>query len=146
MTSTHGMNNIIIGDSDGLIALIYQKDNHHQTAYDIVVKIYEQGLTLLFPVVTIAETITTFTRKLNNPDAASKLTNQILEGPLKMVDTTDAIMKEAAKLFNPNKSKQNTFFDAVVAATAKEYRAHSIFSFDNWYGKQGFKLAKDLLL
>ncbi len=137
--------NIIIGDADGLIALISEDDAHHQTAYDVVVKIYEKGLRLLFPCVTIAETITAFTRKYNNPDAAANLTNQIVKGPLKMTDTTDHIMKEAAKLFNPHRSKQDTFFDAIVAATAIEYNTMYIFSFDNWYQKRGFKLAKDLL-
>lgn len=136
---------VIIGDADGLIALISQDDLHHQTADDIVVKIYEKGFTLLFPAVIIAETITTFTRKYNNRHAAANLANQIQEGPLKMVDTTDYIMKEASKLFNPLSSKKDTFFDAVVAATAKEYGAQYIFSFDHWYEKQGFKLTKDLL-
>jgi len=138
--------NVIIGDADALIALISEDDTHHQTAYNIVVRIYEKGLSLLFPAVTIAETITTFTRKYNDPKAATNLANQIYEGNLKMADTTDSIMKEAARLFNPHKSKQDTFFDAVVAATAKEYNTRYIFSFDNWYEKQGFKLAKELLV
>ena len=138
--------NVIIGDADGLIALISEDDAHHQTAYDIIVKINDKGLTLLFPTVTIAETITTFTRKYNNPQAAANLTNEILEGPLKMVDTTDYIMKKATKIFDPQGSKKDTFFDAVVAATAKEYKTKYIFSFDKWYQKQGFKLARELLL
>ncbi len=42
------------------------------------------------------------------------------------------------------KSKHNTLFDAVVAATAKKYQADAIFSFDKFYKKQGFKLASEL--
>ncbi|MDP3732992.1 MAG: hypothetical protein Q8Q91_00480 [Candidatus Daviesbacteria bacterium] len=37
-------------------------------------------------------------------------------------------------------SKHNTFFDAIVAATAEKLNADGIFSFDSWYPKLGFKL------
>lgn len=136
---------IIIGDSDGLIALVSKDDYHHQVAHDIVLKIYETGSTLIFPVAILAETITIFTRKYNNPQAANDLVRQVIEGPLLMVDTTGLIMKQAAEFFNPLKSKKDTFFDAIVAATAKVYKAGYIYSFDGWYEKQGFKLAKGLL-
>ena len=62
------------------------------------------------------------------------------------VEYVDAeTMQQAAKLYNPQGSKQNTFFDAIVAATAKSLKADIIFSFDKWYEKQGFKLASSLL-
>ena len=50
----------------------------------------------------------------------------------------------AVNIFNPVSSKQNTFFDAIVAATAKKLNTDTIFSFNAWYRKLGFKLAADL--
>lgn len=39
-----------------------------------------------------------------------------------------------------NGSKKNTFFDAIVAATAENLGTDAIFSFDDWYPKLGFRL------
>lgn len=55
------------------------------------------------------------------------------------------IMKKAAEIFDAKAiSKQNTLFDAIVAATAEKLEADAIFSFDDWYPKLGFKLASEL--
>ena len=56
----------------------------------------------------------------------------------------DAVLAEALTLFNPHGSKQNTLFDAVVAALAKRLDADAIFSFDSWYEKRGFRLVAQL--
>ena len=53
----------------------------------------------------------------------------------------EGIMQLAVGLFNPKSSKKNTFFDAIVAATAKSLNADTIFSFDGWYKKIGFNLS-----
>lgn len=54
-------------------------------------------------------------------------------------------MKRAYEIFDKAKSKQNTFFDAIVAATAKKLGAECIFSFDGWYPKLGLKLFTSFL-
>ena len=56
-----------------------------------------------------------------------------------------AILTEAGDLFNPNGSKNNTLFDAVVAVIAKRLNAVAIFSFDEWYRKIGLTLTDDLI-
>ncbi len=48
-----------------------------------------------------------------------------------------AILTEAGDLFKLNGSKENTLFDAVIAAIAKRFNADAIFSFDEWYRKWG---------
>lgn len=52
------------------------------------------------------------------------------------------IINEAREFFDPNSSKHNTIFDCIVAALAKRHHADAIFSFEYWYNKLGFKLAK----
>lgn len=63
--------------------------------------------------------------------------------PVHAVD--HAILTEAGELFNPDGSKKNTLFDAVVAALAKRLNADAIFSFDEWYRKIGMTLTEDLI-
>jgi len=53
-------------------------------------------------------------------------------------------LTEALALFNLHGSKQNTLFDAVVAAMARRLNAAAIFSFDKWYEKLGFRLVTRL--
>lgn len=48
---------------------------------------------------------------------------------------------QALALFNPDGSKRNSLFDAVIATRAKQVEADAIFSFDQWYKKVGFPLA-----
>ena len=54
---------------------------------------------------------------------------------------SQSIMQRASEIFEETQSKQNTFFDAVVVATAESLDTKLIFSFDKWYSKLGFKLA-----
>ncbi len=54
------------------------------------------------------------------------------------------ILTQASNLFQPFGSKQNTLFDAIVATIARKYAAPDIFSFDEWYAKQGFTLIPQL--
>ena len=62
-----------------------------------------------------------------------------------MIENIDKeLLTEALKIFDPSGSKQNTLFDALVAATAKKLNTNVIFSFDDWYEKLGLKLAANL--
>ena len=77
-------------------------------------------------------------------DAKRILTKfQSCDFPVRAVN--HAILSEAGDLFNPNGSKRNTLFDAVVAAIAKRLDADAIFSFDEWYRKIGMTLTDDLI-
>lgn len=68
------------------------------------------------------------------------------EGVFTVEYIDEEILKLATKYFEHANSKKNTFFDAIVAATAKRLEADAIFSFDNWYTKLGFKLASQVYL
>lgn len=88
--------------------------------------------------------MTTLQRRLNNPQAAAELVRLVNEAKLAIEPIDDALLAEALMLFNPHGSKQNTLFDAVVAALAKRLNADAIFSFDRWYEKRGFRLVTRL--
>lgn len=136
----------IIGDADGLIAFINPHDASNQHAQEIISFLEREQASLSFPTTTIAETVTTLQRKHASPPLAQLVVDQCRSGKLQLVPVDEAVIALASTLFTPHGSKQNTFFDAIVAALAKQQQADAIFSFDDWHRKQGFTLAGELLL
>lgn len=135
------MNKIIIGDSDGLIALASKDDYNHRKAVEISAKWIKEGNQVYFPNTVIVETITTLKRGKNLPDKAHLINRQYQQGVFNIIYVDEKIQKRASELFEEAKSKQNTFFDAIVAICAEYLKADTIFSFDGWYAKLGYKLA-----
>lgn len=133
----------MVVDADALIALSLEKDFHHNKAVTINYKLIQQGATIIIPSTVFPEAITTLKRAFNQPEKAYVLNKQYLEGIFQVEYINEDIMTKAAEIFEKLAiSKQNTLFDAIVAATAKELGAETVFSFDNWYTKLGLKLAR----
>lgn len=135
---------IVVGDADALIALLLEEDGHYQEASKISKYLYAEEHTVIFPNTAVVEAITTFQGKFSSPKLAGILSDKYAQGVFAVEYIDEEIMNIAGVLFNPKKSKQNTFFDEIVAATAKSLNADTIFSFDGWYKKVGFNLASDL--
>lgn len=136
---------IVIVDADGLIALINTDDANHEKAKEISTILTEQNVTIQTPITAFIEAITALKRGVKRPDLAKEIVSMYKNGKIPVTDVPTDIILLAITYFNPKDSKQNTFFDAVIAAIAKKEKAQAIFSFDKWYNKQGFKLAQDLL-
>jgi predicted nucleic acid-binding protein len=136
---------VVIGDADGLIALLQEDDSNHEKAVQIARWCVQQHAEVIFPLTAIVEAVTTLQRKLNNPPLAEKVRKQTIEGQLVIDEVNRETLKHASTFFNPFGSKQNTLFDAVVAMVARKYAATTIFSFDGWYTQIGFTLATDVL-
>ena len=135
----------IVVDSDVLIGLFYDQDAHAQESLEIAQKLQSLNAKLIYPATTVIETVTTLQRKLQRPDVVKQIMALVERTPLiiEPVDTT--ILAEALVLFDPDGSKKNTLFDAVVAAIAAKVSAKAIFSFDGWYEKQGFTLVRQVV-
>ncbi len=139
------MSSIVIADADALIALSLEEDPHHNKAVAINHKLIQQEATIIFPVTVFPEVVTTLKRAFNQPEKAHAINKQYLEGNFQVEYINEDIMKKAAEIFDKKAvSKQNTLFDAIVAATAEKLEADAIFSFDEWYGKLGFKLTNPI--
>src|SRR5579862_4887764 len=137
-------NKVIIGDADALIALAFDKDSLHNQAVSVSEMLFKTNAQVIFPDTAISEAITALLRKHSNPELSGYIAQQYKDGVFRVEYISEELMKLAVDLFNPTGSKQNTFFDAIVASTAKYLSAEAIFSFDNWYKKLGFQLAADL--
>lgn len=135
---------IIVGDSDILIALIYEGDACHKQTVALARKLYDVAETIIFPVNIFVETTTTVQRKLGNQELTSRVITMITNATFSVAEVDIKIINEAVSLFNLLGSKQNTLFDACVAVIAKIYTTDAIFSFDSWYKKQGFELVHEV--
>lgn len=139
-------NPIVVADTDALIALALENDPNHKRAQHIADSLMKNLTTVIFPVTVFPEAITSLKRAANQPEKAHLINRQYLAGAFQVEYISEDIMKKAADIFDKKAvSKQNTLFDAIVAATAKKLEAEAIFSFDDWYDKLGFKLATDLI-
>jgi predicted nucleic acid-binding protein len=58
----------------------------------------------------------------------------------------DELLREAATIFRPKGSKKNTLIDCSVVVVARRIKAGGVFSYDDFYRKQGLKLAEDLFM
>jgi predicted nucleic acid-binding protein len=136
---------LVIVDADAIISFVYVDDENHPRAKKIMQQLVTSNAYLLFPTTAICEAVTVLRGKLNRPEDAKHILHKFQSGdfPVQAVDHT--ILTDAGALFNPNGSKKNTLFDAVVAAIAKRLNADAIFSFDEWYRKIGFTLTDDLI-
>ena len=134
----------IILDADALIALVDTADIHASHAESIAKQLQEQEVPLLYPATTIAEAATTLQRKLNKPELVARIVAGISAHQFLVEPVTEDVLGAAATLFRPHGSKQNTIFDAIVAALAHKHHAQAVFSFDDWYPKLGLHLAIEL--
>jgi len=135
---------IVVGDTDGLIAILHEEDINHKKAVETVTRLLIHNAQTVFPLTTIAETITTLIRKLNKPGLATRVVERITSGELAIENTDTDMLDKALKVFDPKGSKKRTIFDALVIATAKKLNTNIIFSTDEWYSKLGFTLAMNL--
>ena len=135
----------IIVDSDALIALVNVDDALAGDAIRIVEQLRNMKAALVYPATTTAETVTTLQRKLNRPDLAHALIANLKANQFMIEPIDEEILARAAQLYYPHGSKQDTFFDAIVAAVAQKLNATAVFSFDTWYEKVGVTLATSVV-
>jgi len=132
---------MVVADADALIALALENDPNHDRAVKISTKLLNTGVNVVFPVTVFPEAITSLKRAANQPLKAHLINRQLQQGAFHVEYLDEETLLQATKIFDQAKSKQNTLFDAIIAATAKKLNTDAIFSFDEWYTKLGFKLA-----
>lgn len=136
----------VVVDTDSLIALFNKDDSNSQKAEILFQMLYQKKARLIYPATTLVETVDTLQRKLKKHKEAEEIARLIRSAQFaqeSIENITGNMLKDAVFYFEKRQSKDNTLADAVVAAVAKKYNA-SVFSFDDWYRKLGFKLVPDL--
>lgn len=135
----------VVVDSDAIFALYNPNDPLNKKATQTFGKLVNQNYQLVYPSSVIFEVISLFQRVLPNPTIISKLKEMIQNDQL-FIQIVDAqLLKEAITLFNPAGSKKNTLIDCSVVVIAKSVKADGVFAYDEFYTKQGLKLAEELV-
>jgi len=122
-----------------------REDANHERSKSLMQELADKQAHILFPITAICEATTTLQRKMNNPTGAQQVMEQLQSDTFPVLAVTQEALHIAASLFKPHGSKQNTLFDALVAASARLHNADAIFSFDEWYRKLGFTLVEDFI-
>ncbi len=135
----------VVVDSDSIFALYNPNDPLNEKATRTFGQLISRGYQLLYPTSVIFEIVSLFQRVLPTPTITAKLVEMIKNDAflIHVVDTDT--LKEAAGIFNPAGSKKNTLIDCSVVAVAKRIKADGVFTYDEFYTKQGLKLAEDLI-
>lgn len=135
---------IVIVDADAIIAQTDPKDLHHQKANEISQKLVSLNAQVIYPVTAVTEANAYMQRVLNSTSSAYATVQLMASPETNVIEINKQTLINALDYFSPKTSKNNTLFDCIIAALAKEYKADAIFSFDKFYKTKGFKLASEL--
>ncbi len=135
----------LVVDSDSIFAIYNPNDPLNVKATDTLQKLIIQGFQLIYPTSVLFEIISLFQRVLPTPTVTAKLIDMIKNDEFFIYVIDSELLKESAVLFKPGGSKRNTLIDCSVAAVAKKIKAEGVFSYDEFYKKQGIKLAEDII-
>lgn len=138
------MAKLVVVDSDSIFALYNPNDTLNAASTKTFQKLITQGYQLIYPTSVVFEIVSLFQRVLPTPKVTTKLIEMIKNDQLLIHVVDTDILKESSKLFDPAGSKKNTLIDCSVVAVAKKIKAEGVFAYDEFYTKQGLKLAEDL--
>lgn len=135
---------LIVVDADAIVAEVHQDDANHSRALAISQKLKGLGAQLIYPATAIAEAVAVLQHKTDKPELAYGTAANFVNGDVEISEVSPHFPLAIQMFSAASKSKKNTIFDCLVAATAQSYHADAIFSFDKFYKRKGFKLASDL--
>lgn len=139
------MDKVVVVDSDAIYALYNPNDPLNTKATQAFQKLIAQGFQLIYPTSVIFEIISLFQRVLPTPEVTTRLIDMIKNEQLLIHVVDHKLLQGSAEIFKPGGSKKNTLVDCSVAAVARKIKAGGVFSYDEFYIKQGLKLAEDIV-
>lgn len=139
------MTKTVVVDSDSIFAIYNPNDPLNKEATKTFQQLISRDYQLIYPTSVIFEIISLFQRVLPKPTVTDKLIEMIKNDALLIHVVDTEILKESAAMFEPSGSKKNTLIDCSVAVIAKKIKALGVFAYDEFYTKQGLKLAEDLI-
>jgi len=135
---------VILLDSDALIALINKEDELHKRVLKIQEKLTKAGAIFAISRYIIAETATFLTLRVNKK-TADRFLKDLESQEILVINPTDELEKLTREFFFKQKSRNVTYFDCVNMAILTYYHWKTIFSFDRHYYQNNFLLAEDLI-
>ncbi len=134
----------VVIDSDAIFAIYNPNDPLNKEATRTFQQLIVEDFQFIYPTSVIFEVVSLFQRVLPNQAVTTKIIEMIKNDQMSIFVVDEAILKQAALIFDPAGSKKNTLIDCSVAVIAKEIKAQAVFAYDDFYSKQGLKLAREL--
>ena len=135
----------LVVDSDAIYAIYNSDDPLNSKATKTFQKLIENEFQLVYPTSVLFESISLFQRVSPSPDVTKLLIDMVKNNELITYVIDVELLKASAAIFKPAGSKKNTLVDCSVVAVAKKIKADGVFAYDEFYKKQGLKLAEDLI-
>jgi len=135
---------IVIVDADIIVARVNSTDFHHKRVVELEKKMLESNINLFYPRTTIIEAITVIQRLSGSKKSADEMAERFVKSRNVVVEIDAEIYKRAVRLFKQTGNKKDTLFDCIVASIAKKKKTDTIFSFDKFYKRLGFRLAGEI--
>lgn len=143
MTSTlTDSNNLTFVDSNIYVALFDDNDRTHSRATELQKKITSSDFKLLTSSNIVSECLTIISQKLGKPFAL-KFLKGLEESGTEVLFVDELIYNEALRLFPKIKSKNVSFVDCTSFVIMKNRGIKVVFTFDQHFKSQGFKLLSD---
>lgn len=139
-------NDIVLVDSDALIGINNITDANHQSYLAIAKHLAQNNFGTIVPYPIVLEATTALARnsKINRPDLAARILEDYAHTENKL-HFEEKVTHLVSQSFKTNTSRKNTPFDHYLCSLAKKNHIQYIFSFDEFYRKQGLILAEELL-
>lgn len=139
------MAKVVVIDSDAIFALYNPNDPLNARATRAFQQLITREFQLIYPTSVLFEVVSLFQRVLPTPTITAKLIEMIKNDQLLIHVIDPDILREAAALFDPAGSKKNTLIDCSVVVIAKKIKADCVFTYDDFYTRQGLKMVGDIM-
>ena len=133
------MQNNIFVDADALVAISDINDSNHKKALELAALLKEEGLGLYISSFAFGEAVTVASQNVSLKKAV-ELGEDIQRGMCSIIEVNTKHIVKAFKMFSKQTSKNSRFTDMVNMVLMDELKIDTIFSFDNHYSKNGYKL------
>lgn len=132
-------------DSDAFVALAIEKDSNHNKALKTLSNLIQLPVFFITSNYVFSETITVISYKAGHNEAMNfinKIRSNDERYTIKWVD--QVIELTALNIFSKQTSKNVSFIDCTNMALVKHENLDAIFSFDEIYKKNGYRMANTL--
>ncbi len=137
---------MVIFDADALVGLVNDNDALHARCLEIIeyLRVNGYGAIVPYPIVLEAATALAKDKQILRADLANIILQKYAATEIPD-DFVTEVGDLVAQIYNPKTSKKNSPFDHYVLALAKKNGIKYIFSFDDFYEKNGLKLFEDII-
>ncbi|SRR6266404_1481230 len=133
-------------DSDAFVAAVKQADTTHEKAQILFQQLKEKEALLITSNYVFSETVTVLSQKMGHDAAVGYIDSMKSTENVFLIKWIDEQIEEVAlEIFKRQTSKNTSFVDCTNMAFLKMHEFDAIFSFDEVYRKNGFKLVEDIV-